>query len=77
MLQASNNAAKSWHGGKAPHIPFSIMFNLVTNVLATVPQGGPEIFIDAVHYDSSAVVPVLTHPTMGMKIHFYYMLRSA
>jgi hypothetical protein len=49
MLQASNNAVESWHGGKAPHVPFSLMLNLVTNVLATMPQGGPEIFIDAVH----------------------------
>jgi hypothetical protein len=49
MLQASNNAVESRHGGKTPHIPFSFMLNLVTNVLATIPQGGPEIFMDAVH----------------------------
>jgi len=49
MLQAPNNAVESWLGGEAPHIPFSLMLNLVTNVLATIPQDGPEIFIDVVH----------------------------
>ena len=63
MLHASNNAVKSWIRGKAPHIPFILMLNLVTNVLATIPQDGPEIFIDAVHLDCSAVVPVLTRLT--------------
>jgi len=49
MLQTSNNAVESWHGGKVSHIPFSLVLNPVTNVLTTIPQGGPEVFIDIVH----------------------------